>query len=101
MYRFFPAVRWKRGYPTRQEILREVDKIWKQYGLESLSHFDLHVDRVYQEESGRWVVNDPSMGLFEGVIAAVGTCGRPKLPHIEGVDRFEGQVYHSSELTGY
>ncbi|SCN84795.1 related to ACB 4-hydroxyacetophenone monooxygenase [Fusarium fujikuroi] len=50
--------------------------------------------------SGRWIVNDPSLGRFGGVIAAVGTCGAPKMPKIPGMDNFKGPIYHSSELTG-
>ena len=34
------------------------------------------------------------------MIAAIGTCGDPKMPHIPGQEKFEGQIYHSSNLTG-
>lgn len=37
-------------------------------------------------------------GTFDGVIAAVGTCGSPKMPHIASQDKFQGKICHSSKL---
>lgn len=28
------------------------------------------------------------------------TCGEPKMPHIPGQEKFQGNIYHSSELDG-
>lgn len=100
MYRFFPSVQWKGGYPNKNQIVSQVTEIWKTYGLERKTTFDTKVEKVYQDEKGRWIVNSPENGVFEGVIAAVGTCGDPKRPHIPGQDEFQGEIYHSSELTG-
>ncbi|KAF7560438.1 hypothetical protein G7046_g3724 [Stylonectria norvegica] len=100
MYRFHPSVKWERGYPDRQQIVSQVEQLWKRYGLEEHTKFDTKVEKVYQDNQGRWVVNDTSFGRFEGVIAAVGTCGAPKMPHITGMDKFEGSIHHSSDLTG-
>ena len=33
-------------------------------------------------------------------MAAVGTCGDPKMPHVPNQDAFRGEVYHSSGLDG-
>lgn len=100
MYRFHPSVHWSSGYPNRQQIVSQITELWKKYGLESKTSFDTKVESVYQDEKGRWIVNKPSLGRFEGVIAAVGTCGDAKMPHISGMDKFKGEIYHSSELTG-
>lgn len=101
MYRFHPSVNWSEGYPSRREIVEQVEKLWKRYGLQTRTKFETRVDKVYQDKMGRWIVNNPSFGRFEGIIAAVGTCGEPKVPHMEGMDKFGGAIYHSSELTGY
>lgn len=101
MFRFHPSVKWERGYPDRQQILSQVKQVWEKYGLETRTKFNTPVDKVYQDEKGRWVVNNTANGHFEGVIAAVGTCGEPKMPHIPGMENFKGHVYHSSQLTGY
>jgi hypothetical protein len=100
MYRFHPSVHWSGGYPNRQQIVSQITEIWTKYGLESKTSFDTKVEKVYQDDNGRWVINDPSLGSFEGIIVAVGTCGDPKLLRIMGQDKFNGEIYHSSDLTG-
>lgn len=100
MYRFHPSIRWDGGYPNRQQIVSQITELWKRYGLESKTHFDTRVEKVYKDEKGRWIINDTSLGRFEGIIAAVGTCGDAKMPHIPGMDKFKGEIYHSSDLTG-
>lgn len=100
MYRFHPSVRWEQGYPDRQQIISQVRQLWEKYGLDARTRFDTKIEKVFQDEKGRWIVNDPAHGRFEGVIAAVGTCGDPKMPSMSGIERFKGDVHHSSQLTG-
>jgi len=100
MYRFHPSVQWSGGYPNRQQIVSQITELWKRYGLERKTKFDTKVEKVYQDKEGRWIINDPSQGRFEGIIAAVGTCGDAKMPHMSGMDKFKGEIYHSSDLTG-
>ncbi|KAI0379316.1 FAD/NAD(P)-binding domain-containing protein [Hypomontagnella monticulosa] len=100
MYRFHPSVKWKGGYPDRQQIISQVRQLWERYGLDTKTKFNTKVDKVYKDERGRWVINNPANGRFEGIIAAVGTCGDPKMPRMDGMDRFKNEIYHSSQLTG-
>lgn len=100
MFRFHPSVKWERGYPDRQQIISQVRQLWERYGLDAKTKFNTKVDRVFKDENGRWIVNNTANGRFEGVIAAVGTCGEPKIPHMPGMENFKGPVYHSSDLTG-
>ncbi|CAK7240789.1 MAG: hypothetical protein STHCBS139747_002236 [Sporothrix thermara] len=100
MYRFHPSVKWSRGYPNRAEIVDQVKKLWERYHLQPRTRYNVSVDRVYQDSEGRWIINDPSNGRFEGVIAAIGTCGEPKKPHIEAMEKYKGDIFHSSELSG-
>ncbi|KAI0478436.1 monooxygenase [Xylariaceae sp. FL0804] len=100
MFRFHPSVQWDRGYPDRQQILSQVKQLWERYGLDTRTKFNSKVEKVYKDHKGRWIVNNPANGRFDGVIAAVGTCGDPKMPHMEGLDKFGRPVYHSSQLTG-
>ncbi|KAL1870558.1 hypothetical protein VTK73DRAFT_2533 [Phialemonium thermophilum] len=100
MFRFHPSVKWDRGYPDRQQILSQVRQLWKRYGLDAKTKFNTRVDKMYKDDSGRWIINNTANGRFDGVIAAVGTCGEPKIPHMPGMDRFKGPIYHSSDLTG-
>lgn len=101
MYRFHPSVKWERGYPDRKQIVQQVAELWKRYNLQKKTRFNFKVNKAYQDEKSRWIINDTSNGRFEGLIAAVGTCGEPKMPNLPGLDKFKGEVYHSSELTGF
>lgn len=101
MYRFHPSVRFRRGYPDRQGIIREVDHLWKRYGLQDRTVFNTPVESVWRDKrSWKWYVQDPCYGEFDGVVAAIGTCGEPKMPHIPGQEKFQGPVCHSANLTG-
>ncbi|KAL3421122.1 monooxygenase [Phlyctema vagabunda] len=100
MYRFHPSVKWGGGYPNRQQIVSQITELWKKYGLESRTKFDTKVDKVFKDEKGRWIINNTSLGRFDGIIAAVGTCGDAKMPKMHGMEKFKGEVYHSSDLTG-
>ncbi|KAB8346150.1 hypothetical protein FH972_023196 [Carpinus fangiana] len=100
MYRFQPSVKWSGGYPKRDEIVGEIRKVWERYGLRDKTSFNTKATNVYKDDQGRWIINDPSNGRFDGVIAAIGTCGDPKAPHIPGQEKFKGEIYHSSELDG-
>ncbi|KAF2083251.1 FAD/NAD(P)-binding domain-containing protein [Saccharata proteae CBS 121410] len=100
MYRFHPSVKWKKGYPDRQQIVSQITQLWERYGLEKRTKFNTPVTKLYKDTQGRWIVNDTANGRFDGIIAAVGTCGDPKMPHIPGQEKFKGEIYHSSELDG-
>lgn len=100
MYRFHPSIKWSGGYPKKNEIVAAIRDLWHRYQLEDKTKFETRVERVYKDDKGRWIINDPSHGRFDGVIAAVGTTGDPKRPHIPGQERFRGPIFHSSELDG-
>lgn len=100
MYRFQPSVKWSEGYPKRHEIVGAIEKVWKKYGLQDKTRFDTRITKTYKDAHGRWILNDTSNGRFDGIIAAVGTCGDPKTPHIPGQEKFKGSIYHSSDLDG-
>jgi hypothetical protein len=101
MYRFFPNIQWTSGYPNRREILDNITGIWKEYGLEKKTKFHTKVEKVWQDKDERWIINDEQEhGKFDGIIAAIGTCGDPKMPHIPGQEKYQGKIYHSSELDG-
>lgn len=100
MYRFHPSVRWSAGYPDRQQIVSQITQLWKRYGLQERTKFNTLVTSVTKDKQGLWIVNDSSNGRFDGVMAAVGSCGDPKIPHMPGQENFKGEVYHSSRLDG-
>ncbi|MCJ1313832.1 hypothetical protein MMC25_007512 [Agyrium rufum] len=102
MYRFHPSVRWNAGYPDRQSIVAQITQLWERYGLESRTKFDTRVSSVSRDSKRRWIINGDAntYGTFEGVIAAIGSCGEPKMPHIQDQEKFRGEIHHSSRLDG-
>ena len=81
-------------------ILRaRITRLWKHYELDERTRFNTSVEKIYRDNTGRWVVNDVGNGHFDGVIAAVGTCGEPKMPALLGQEKFRGVIVHSSRLT--
>jgi hypothetical protein len=102
MYRFHPSIVWHKGYPNRQRILEEVEKLWKGYGLQSKTRFETAVTSIERDSKQRWVINRGSKAedVFDGVIVAIGTCGEPKMPSFPGSENFGGRILHSSELDG-
>ncbi|KAL9106886.1 MAG: hypothetical protein Q9227_008134 [Pyrenula ochraceoflavens] len=100
MYRFHPSVKWDDGYPSRNKIVEEIRKLWRRYDLEEKTRFNTKAEKVYKDAQGRWIINDPSHGRFEGVMPCIGSCGAPNSPTLPGENKFEGTIFHSSELDG-
>lgn len=98
MYRFHPSITFPSAYPKRSEILAQLDALWRRYGLEDKTVFETRVETIERTETGKWRVNGIPEWEFDGVVAAVGTCGEPMLPGVEGLWRFQGLSIHSSEL---
>ncbi|KAJ7681745.1 FAD/NAD(P)-binding domain-containing protein [Mycena rosella] len=121
LYRFHPAVLWRQAFPRRDEILSEITRIWKEYQLEPRTRFETPVTSVKKNgESGasKWTINDGAEGQFDAIIVTIGTCGKPKWIHLDGMpkgvgddsdqedsdktkqqtDAFTKPIIHSSEL---
>lgn len=109
MYRFFPAVRYTTGYPKRDEIMDNIKTIWKLYQLERRTRFKTRVTSVTRHESstdpekgghGRWIINGNRDKIYDGLIVATGTCGKPKQLELPNQEKFMGKIVHSSQLDG-
>ncbi|KAF8152257.1 hypothetical protein B0H34DRAFT_111065 [Crassisporium funariophilum] len=104
LYRFHPAVLWSRAFPLRDEILGEIEKIWKEYHLDTRTKFDTEVTSVQRAtppsdgsewsedpDRSRWIINDDSKTIFDAVIVTVGTCGAPNWIKLPGMPENVGQ----------
>lgn len=101
MYRFHPSVNYSTGeYPKREAILHQIEGVWWRYGLQEKTQFNTKVTEVRKRTDGMWVVNGNEEWVFDGIIAAVGTCGEAKTPHVGGQEKFGGKIVHSSQLDG-
>lgn len=98
MYRFHPSIKWDSGYPKQNQIVEEVRQLSHRYDLDERTKFNTRVEKIYKDKQGRWIINDPSNGRFDGIIPAIGTCGEPKMARLHGQEDFKGEIYHSSQL---
>ncbi|KAI9058978.1 FAD/NAD-P-binding domain-containing protein [Trametes sanguinea] len=136
LYRFHPGVLWSCSFPNREEVVHEVRRIWKEYHLESRTRFNTRVSLIRRVKGtgpssqgdalrgsrSRWIINDGEDGIFDAVVATVGTCGMPMRVDFPGLSSEEcctsesdtdhegkyegrseqevygGDVVHSSEL---
>ena len=93
-------MKWEGGYPDRHQIVSEITKLWQRYGLQERTKFNERVTSVKQDGEGLWIINGDSNDLYDGVVAAVGSCGDAKMPHLPKQEDFQGEIYHSSDLDG-
>ncbi|KAM0792812.1 hypothetical protein ACM66B_002578 [Microbotryomycetes sp. NB124-2] len=107
LYRFHPSVKWSKGFPQRDEILGQIKQLADKYNLQGALRLNTKVDKVTRHKSstdpksgghGRWVINDGKDGIFDAIIVAIGTCGKPKMIKFDGQDSFKGKILHSSQL---
>ncbi|KAJ8689169.1 hypothetical protein PTI98_013219 [Pleurotus ostreatus] len=104
LYRFHPAVLWRKAFPQQKDIVGEITRVWKEYGLESRTKFNMEVKsvrRVPDDEKTslqpEWIINDGEDGVFNAVIVTVGTCGKPKWVKIEGMPEDVGKEAEKDE----
>jgi cation diffusion facilitator CzcD-associated flavoprotein CzcO len=124
LYRFHPAVIWRHAFPLRDEILSgarlplplstdsanlnygpEISRIWKEYQLEPRTRFETPVTSVKRVESEdgshKWHINDGEEEPFDAVIVTIGTCGKPKWIHLDGMPKDVGGLKGALHCVGY
>jgi thioredoxin reductase len=72
----------------------EISRIWKEYQLEPRTRFETPVTSVKRVESEdgshKWRINDGEEEPFDAVIVTIGTCGKPKWIHLDGMPKDVG-----------
>jgi cation diffusion facilitator CzcD-associated flavoprotein CzcO len=98
-YSFAPNPYWSRAYATQPEILDYLERCADDGGVRP------HLRTGWAVASATWSEDDRSWTLrsvagdevvAELVVFATGLFDEPKVPAIEGVDRFGGPVLHSA-----
>ena len=112
-YSFEPNHGWSCHFPLADEIRDYFDRCAQDYGIKPQIRFETEVESArFDEEHGTWSVEVADReGRREtltarAVISAVGQLNRPRLPDIPGLERFQGDLFHSAawprglDLTG-
>lgn len=111
-YSFAQRDDWPEHYSSQQVLLDYFRNVADSTGVRPLIRFDTEVTAMaYDDERARWsveVVGPDGEDTIEAnaVISAVGQLNRPRMPDIDGIDRFAGPSFHSArwdhtvDLTG-
>jgi cation diffusion facilitator CzcD-associated flavoprotein CzcO len=99
-FSFAPGHRWTRRYAPQAEILEYLNEVTHDFGLREHLRLGIEVVRAdFDPDSGRWTVStsDGEQHRFDALVTACGQLTNPAVPEIDGIEEFEGHVFHSAE----
>ena len=89
---------WSEKYATQPEILRYARHVADRFDLRRHIRFNTRVAAArFEEDASAWVLTteDGERVRARFCVMATGCLSAANLPRIEGLDRFEGEVYHT------
>ncbi len=99
-FSFAPKPDWSRSYPRQEEIEAYMNDCADRFGVRGLMRFNRRVTAArFDEETLLWRVEvgeGMEAYLARSLVLATGGLSRPRMPDIEGVDRFEGALFHTA-----
>jgi cation diffusion facilitator CzcD-associated flavoprotein CzcO len=96
-YSFAPNPEWSHAFSPGHEILTYLEDVARRHNVDTLIRYGTEVHRL-EYGGDRWRIGTSDGGHDEAdvVIAATGVLHHPRLPDIEGLDRFGGPSFHSA-----
>ena len=84
-------------YPSASQILSYIRAFADKYDLKRRVTFGISVVDAQPIENDQWRISfsDGRTEVYEGLINATGVTWHPNRPHIEGEERFRGEIIHS------
>ncbi|MEX0426706.1 flavin-containing monooxygenase [Nocardioides sp. DS6] len=111
-YSFAPNPDWSMSFSPQPEIWAYIKRVAEGSGVLDRFVFDTEVvSAAWDDEGQRWLVETRGPAgvrtyAARTVIAGPGALSEPRLPDIEGIDGFQGEIFHSArwdhdvDLTG-
>ena len=95
-FSFAPNPGWSETYSRQPEIRDYLQRVADEHGIRPHVRLNCDVSGV-EWDAGGWTV-ETSDGPLRArvVIAGMGPLAEPKTPPLEGLDRFEGEIFHSA-----
>lgn len=90
---------WSKPYGRQVEILDYMRNVAAKYRVTPHCRFDDRVSSAtWSDDGAYWTVETESGARFDAeiLVSAVGMLTQPVWPQIEGIDRFEGAIFHSA-----
>lgn len=98
-FSFAPNPDWSASFSPQPEIEAYLVRVAEESGTLDRFRFDtLVTDATWDEDAQHWVarLSDGSTVTSGTLISASGGLSEPRLPDIEGIDSFTGEVFHSA-----
>ena len=95
----YESWQWTERYPRQPEILRYLNHVAERYDLlRSIQFNTTVVSTAFDDETGRWTVvtGDGRRWSAQFIVEGVGLLSSTNIPPFPGLDRFRGQMCHSS-----
>ncbi len=96
---FEPNARWTRKFAGQAEIHAYLRECADKHDLRGLTRFNTEVTAAtFDESGGFWRISTMQGETLRAriLISAVGQLNRPATPRVEGIEQFQGQVFHSA-----
>jgi cation diffusion facilitator CzcD-associated flavoprotein CzcO len=89
---------WSSSYSPQPEIQAYIQKVARDSGILDRFHFDTPMtDACWDDAAQVWRVRTPSGELTATTLTTcTGGLSAPKVPVIEGIDDFAGEIFHSA-----
>lgn len=97
---FAPKKDWSKRYAEAPEIFDYIQDLIKEYNLKKYIQFNQEVvSTTYNEQQCHWhlVLKNGQKIDAQFVIFASGPLHVPQIPKIKGIEKFKGEVFHSSQ----
>jgi cation diffusion facilitator CzcD-associated flavoprotein CzcO len=97
-FSFAPKPDWTHSYPEQPQIHRYLRDCAERFGVRDRIHTETEMlGARWRPDDRRWEV-ETSRGTLSArvLVAAPGLLSEPCLPAIEGLDRFEGAIFHTA-----
>ena len=97
---FAPKTDWSKRYAEAPEIFLYIQDVVQQFNLREYCQFNSEVVHTeYHEKDCVWHValKDGRQLSCQYLVFASGPLHVPQIPHIKGIEKFQGKVFHSSQ----
>lgn len=98
-YSFAPHPDWSAFFAPGPEIHAYFKGVVATYGLNENITFNSEViSTIYNEDDASWDIKlaDGRTDKADVIIAATGVLHHPNIPHFEGIENFQGRVFHTT-----
>ena len=97
-FSFAPNPEWSRTYSRQPEIRAYLQRVVEDFGVAPKVRLNCEVTQAsWSEDARRWVL-DTSQGEIRArvLVSGTGPLVEPKIPDLEGLESFDGPVFHSA-----